>query len=86
MRLKVHPGVCEGHGVCRRFAPDVYELDDEGYLGLRLLQVPPDLEEHARFGAEACPARAITLIDEHGGVLPMTAARAADVGPAGSPR
>lgn len=63
MRLKVHPGMCEGHGVCRRFAPTVYELDDEGYLGLRLLQVPPELEEQARFGAQACPARAITLID-----------------------
>jgi ferredoxin len=51
MRLKVHPGMCEGHGVCRRFAPAVYDLDDEGYLGLRLLQVPPELEEQARFGA-----------------------------------
>ncbi|MEZ5143304.1 MAG: ferredoxin [Acidimicrobiales bacterium] len=63
MRIKVHRALCEAHGVCRRFAPSVYHLDDEGYLDLHLLEVPPELERDARFGATACPAMAISLLD-----------------------
>lgn len=66
MRIKAHPGLCEGHGVCRRFAPSVYQLDEEGYLDLHLLQVPPELESEAMLGAAVCPAHAISVIDERG--------------------
>lgn len=62
MRIKAHPGLCEGHGVCRRFAPAIYQLDSDGYLDLHLLEVPPGLEADAVLGAEACPARAITIL------------------------
>lgn len=62
MRIKVHPGLCEGHGVCRRFAPSIYQLDAEGYLDLHLLDVPPELERDAVTGADACPARAISIL------------------------
>jgi ferredoxin len=61
VRVKVHPGLCEGHGVCRRFAPTVYQLDDEGYLDLHLVEVGPELAADARFGAIACPALVITI-------------------------
>lgn len=62
MRIKVHPSLCVGSGACRQFAWTVYQLDDEGYLDLRLLQVPPELERDAAFGASACPARAISVL------------------------
>lgn len=62
MRIKAHPGLCEGHGVCRRFAPSVYRLDDEGYLDLHRMEVPPELEAAAELGASVCPAHAITVI------------------------
>lgn len=51
-----------GTGACRQFAPSVYQLDEEGYLDLSLLQVPPDLERAAAFGASACPSQAITVL------------------------
>jgi ferredoxin len=51
--------------MCRRFAPAIYQLDDEGYLDLHLLEVPPELEAAAVLGAQACPAQAISvLLDE----------------------
>jgi ferredoxin len=62
VRIKVHPSLCVGSGACRQFASTVYQLDDEGYLDLQLLQVPPELEQDATYGASACPARAITVI------------------------
>lgn len=65
MRIKAHPGLCEGHGLCKRFAPEVYQLDDEGFIDLHLVEVPPELEGAAVIGATVCPAGAITIIWDH---------------------
>jgi ferredoxin len=62
VRIKAHPGLCQGHGLCRRFAPSVYQLDDEGYLDLHLVAIPPHLEADAELGATVCPAGAITVL------------------------
>ena len=62
VRVRVHPAVCEGWGNCHRFAPTVYPIDEEGYVDLHLLQVPPELRDDAWLGADACPARAITIL------------------------
>lgn len=64
MRLKVHPALCEGHGLCRRWAPGVYVLDDDGHLALRRLAVPAELEAEAELGAAVCPAHAITVLSD----------------------
>ena len=64
MRIKVHPSLCLGSGACRQFASMVYQLDEEGYLDLQLLQVPPELERDAAYGASACPNGAITVISD----------------------
>ena len=66
VRVRVHPGLCEGWGNSHRFAPAVYHLDTEGYIDAHLLEVPGDLADTARIGAEVCPARAITVIDRNG--------------------
>ncbi len=62
MKIRAHPGICEGHGLCKRFAPEVYVLDDEGYIDLHMVEVPPELERAAELGASICPARAISII------------------------
>ena len=63
VRVRVHPGLCEGWGNCHRFAAAVYPLDAEGFVDLHLLEVPPELTSDARLGADVCPARAITVIN-----------------------
>ena len=75
MRIKVHPSLCVGSGACRQFASTVYQLDDEGYLDLHLLQVPPELERDAAFGASACPARAISVLIDAASSTPPTEAK-----------
>ena len=62
MKLKVHPALCERHHECRRFAPEIYELDEDGTIALRYLEVPPELEHRARLGASCCPTHAITVV------------------------
>ena len=53
--------VCEGHGLCAQTAPDVYALDDEGYVQLLHEHPDPSLEASARAGARVCPVAALTV-------------------------
>ena len=39
----------------------VYELDDDGFISVEEIDVPPELEAQARRGARACPERIITV-------------------------
>ena len=66
VRVRAHPGLCEGWGNCHRFAPSVYFLDDDGYIGLHLLEVPAELARDAIRGAGSCPQQAITVIQGPG--------------------
>ncbi|MQA16047.1 MAG: ferredoxin [Pseudonocardiaceae bacterium] len=61
MRVEVDPNICEGHGQCNAVAPEVYDLDDDGYSVVKVPEPGPDLEEPAREGAAACPVQAITI-------------------------
>lgn len=60
--VKAHPGLCEGWGQCHRWAPDVFPLDDEGYIDIHLLEVPPDRAVDAWSAAQACPIGVITIV------------------------
>lgn len=59
-RVRAHRGLCEGWGECRRWAPSVFELDDEGLIDIHMLAVPRSLAREAMIGASACPEQAIT--------------------------
>lgn len=62
VRVKVHPGLCEGWGECARWGHGVYHLDEHGKVDLHVADVPPELAFRAWMGAEACPEHAITVI------------------------
>ena len=62
VRIKAHPALCNAWGNCARFAPDVYFLDDEGYIAIDRMEVPPELALQAWIGATSCPEGAITVI------------------------
>lgn len=62
VRVKAHPGLCQGWGECHRWGPDVYPLDADGRLDVHLLEVPAELAEQARTGAAACPEQAISIV------------------------
>lgn len=62
VRIKTHPALCLGWGECHRWAPEVYPLDEDGRIGVHLLEVPAEHAEAAYWGAAACPEQAITVI------------------------
>ena len=63
VRVRTHPGLCTGFGNCHRWAPNVYPLDEDGRIDIHLLEVPAELADQARLGAQVCPQVAITVIE-----------------------
>ncbi|SEG88495.1 ferredoxin [Thermomonospora echinospora] len=62
MKIVVDQSKCCGHARCNAFAPDLFELDDLGYVAVSEVEVPAGMEEAAQTGAGACPERAITIL------------------------
>ncbi|MFE9096774.1 ferredoxin [Streptomyces sp. NPDC007264] len=61
MKITVDRNKCSGHARCNAVAPELFELDDAGYVTLEESEVPPHLEAQARRGVMACPERAVSL-------------------------
>ena len=63
MHIEVNLSACEGHGLCAQVAPDVYEVDDEGYVRVRVPEVLTGLEAAAAAGARVCPVAALRIVE-----------------------
>jgi len=64
MRIFVDAKRCQGDARCFAEGPDVYVLDDLGYNGTDIADVPAPLMEQARRGQLACPESAVTIVEE----------------------
>ena len=60
-RIQVDETLCSGHARCHATAPEVYDLDDLGYVTIDSPDVSDQLAEPARRGAAACPERALRV-------------------------
>jgi ferredoxin len=64
MKVEVDRTTCSGHARCNAYAPEVFDLDDDGMCLISNPVVAPDLEEQARLGEQSCPERSITVSDD----------------------
>ncbi|HEY2659733.1 MAG TPA: ferredoxin [Caulobacteraceae bacterium] len=64
MKIVVDRSRCAGHARCAAAAPELFALDENGYVATNGFDVPPGQEERAARGARACPERIITIVDE----------------------
>jgi ferredoxin len=60
MRLRVNPIRCVAHGLCGELLPEAVRLDEWGYPIIER-EVTPELVDHARRAARACPTLALLL-------------------------
>ncbi len=60
-RLRVNPITCEAHGLCAELFPEWISLDEWGYPFVEHGAIPPELIEHAKRAADACPTLALLL-------------------------
>ena len=63
MQIEVVMERCEGHGLCAEVAPNIYSLDDEGYVAYRYSgqEVPAHDQAAADKGARVCPVAALLV-------------------------
>jgi ferredoxin len=64
MRIRIDKARCVGNARCGAVAPELYPLDDEGYIATEGFEPLPGQEELARRGARACPEKVIEVIEE----------------------
>lgn len=64
MKIKIDRKRCQGHARCIAIAPQVFKLDDNGYISQDEIDVPADQEALARRAVRACPERILKIEGE----------------------
>ncbi|MBY6348953.1 ferredoxin [Rhodococcoides corynebacterioides] len=59
MKIDVDFDRCEGHGLCEDQAPEIFRLDDDGDLHVKMDDIPEDRAAAARSAIAACPVAAL---------------------------
>jgi ferredoxin len=67
MRVRVDHNLCESNAVCVRLVPEVFEIDDDDRLQLRLERPPESLRARVEQAVRRCPKQALSIIDESTG-------------------
>jgi ferredoxin len=63
MKVRIDRERCTGNARCSAVAPDLYPLDDAGYIATGGFEVPEGQEEPARRGARSCPEKVIEILE-----------------------
>jgi ferredoxin len=63
VKIAVEVERCCGHARCAAVAPDVFILNDIGYLDTPSIDVPEGSEALAQRGVRACPERCMSIVD-----------------------
>jgi ferredoxin len=64
MKIRIDKAHCVGNARCAAVAPDLFPLDEDGYIAVEEVVVPPGQEPLARRAARACPERIIFVEDD----------------------
>lgn len=64
MKVTYDRELCQGHNRCYMLAPEIFDVDDEGYAVLKIEgELPAELEEKAQLCVDNCPEFAIGTAD-----------------------
>ncbi|MGV0656368.1 ferredoxin [Mycolicibacterium thermoresistibile] len=63
MRVVVNRDRCEGNAYCVKYAPEVFQLDDDDYAVVTVDPVPPEHEAAVEKAIAECPRVALSRID-----------------------
>ncbi|OAA27385.1 ferredoxin [Frankia sp. EI5c] len=64
MRIVVDRALCVGHARCHALEPDLFPIDDLGYVDVTDPELPAaDQAARARRAAAACPERALRVVE-----------------------
>jgi ferredoxin len=66
MKIRIDKAACVGNARCWAVSEVLFPLDEDGYIAVQEVEVPPGMEELARRGARACPERVIEIVEDDG--------------------
>jgi ferredoxin len=61
VRVEVDHDACEANAVCAGLVPEVFEVDDEDILHIKVDDVPAALTDAVRLAVRSCPKAALSL-------------------------
>lgn len=61
MRIESVERLCIAAGRCTAVAPDLFEVDEDGFVRDAVIDVPEGREDAARQASVLCPARALLV-------------------------
>ncbi|MGH8961643.1 MAG: ferredoxin [Jatrophihabitantaceae bacterium] len=62
MKVTIDASRCEARGYCAKFAPQVFDLDDDGYGRVVVAgELSSEQLADARSAVDACPEQAVAL-------------------------
>jgi len=61
VKVEVDRDACEANAVCAGLVPEVFDVDDEDVLHIKVAEVPPALAEQVRYAVRSCPKAALSL-------------------------
>ncbi len=61
VRVIVDRDACEANAVCAGLVPEVFEVDDEDVLQVKLDVIPAGLADSVRHAVRSCPKAALSL-------------------------
>ena len=64
MKIKGNTTRCSGHARCAAVAPELFSLDDNGYINFEEKEITPEQLALAQRGVRACPERALSLSED----------------------
>jgi ferredoxin len=59
--LEVDRNKCCGYGTCTEICPDVFSLDENGFVVANMTEIPDELLEAAKEAAYCCPEEVLTI-------------------------
>ncbi len=63
MKILIDYDLCEANGVCVKFAPEVFKLDDDDNLHLLIAEPGDELRDKVKKAEQRCPKAAIRVED-----------------------
>jgi ferredoxin len=64
MKIRIDKSACVGNARCAAVSEELFPLNEEGYISVEEINVPPGMEALARRGARACPERIIVIEED----------------------
>jgi ferredoxin len=64
VRVVVDLDLCLGHAQCEDAAPEVFEVQDDGYAHVLVEHPGPDLQPQVEEAVRRCPTEAISIVED----------------------